>query len=111
MDQQVMANNIFLTLLMFMVACGREVNISNQKLQYNSSLSNGSTTTANQEGVLIRGPKDQITTNGKSYPVSMYSSYLALEFIAGKPLNAQLQVKFRGTIIKNEMKLELIELK
>ncbi len=97
--------------LVFICACGRQVNISTRQLEYNSNLQNGSSITASQEGLLIRGVPDKIIVNSVTHNVSIYSSYLALEFIASKPLSTQMNVKFKGKLKNNEMVLEIIESK
>lgn len=104
---------IRLTILatLIITSCGSEVNISNKKLEYNSGLSNGVTITTNQEGVLVRavGSKDKISLNAKSYVVSVYSSYLALEFIAAKKMDKSYPVKLKGKTKGDEIVLELLE--
>ena len=106
-----MGNKLYLFILVLLVSCGKQVEISNKQLEYNSSLSNGASIAVNQEGVLIRGTPDRITSNGASYKVSIYSSYIALEFIAAKPLGIQVPVKFRGKVKNSEMLLENIQAK
>jgi hypothetical protein len=100
---------IFLATLF--ISCGSEINISNKKLEYNSSLSNGVTVATNQEGVLIRalGSKDKISYNSKSYSVSFYSSHIALQYIASKKMNQEYPVKFKGKIKGDEIVLELLK--
>ena len=109
MAQSAMGSKTLFIILFSFLSCGKQVEISNEKLRYSSSLSNGSTTSANLEGTLQRGAKDQITVNGSTYTVSRYSSYLALEFIAAKPLNSSQRVKFRGKYQGQEVLLEIIE--
>ena len=97
--------------LFLITACGKNVSISGRELESKSSLSDGNATLTNQEGVLQRGTPDYIVVSGPAYKVSIYSSYSALEFIAVRPLNAQIPVKFRGKIKNNEMVLEYLEVK
>ena len=111
MELSVMGNKKLLFISLFLLSCGKQVEISTKQLEYNSSLSNGASLAVNQEGTLVRGTPDRISTNGSSYKVSIYSSYIALEFIAAKPLSAQLPVKFRGKVKNNEMLLENIQAK
>ncbi len=85
-------------------ACGRDVSISTRKLQDNSALEDGSNTVAPQTGTLTRGTPDKIS--GRN--VSIYSSYSALEFIAARPLYTQMQVKYKGKIVNQELVLESI---
>jgi len=94
--------------LFLISSCGKNVSLSTKSLEYNSSLSDAATTATDQEGIIKRGTPDYININGRSYKVSIYSSYAALEFIAAKPLSTQIPVKFRGEIKKNEMILKYV---
>jgi hypothetical protein len=96
-------------IFIFIVSCGKNVNISNQRLQSNSTLTTSSTSL--QEGLLIRGKPDQIKLNSVLYRVSLYSSYNALEFVASKPLSSQVVVKFKGKVKNSEIILETIQAK
>lgn len=110
MERSAMVKHLpFLFILLFGAACGNDVKISNKQLEYNSSLSD--TSKADQTGTLIRGTPDKITVSGKQYKVSIYSSYNALEFIAAKPLNTQINVLYKGKITEGEMVLEMIQVK
>lgn len=101
---------LLILVLIFSAACGRDVSISNKKLEYNSSLSDG--TKADTSGTLVRGKPDRVIAGNASYVVSIYSSYNALEFIAAKPLNTQMPVQYKGKVSeKNELVLELIQAK
>lgn len=106
-----MANKLILLSFVLLISCGKDVNISTKKLQYNSTLSTGTASSSYQEGLLLRDTKDRLVVGGTTYNVSMYSSYLALEFIAAKRLNTQHQVKFKGKFRGNDIILELIEAK
>ena len=104
-----MMTKYLILLSLFTISCGKNVNISNQRLQSNSTLS--TSTTSLQEGLLIRGKPDQIKLNSILYSVSLYSSYNALEFVASKPLSSQVVVQFRGKIKNKEIILETIQAK
>ena len=104
-----MMNKSFIILFFFAISCGKNVNISNQKLQSNSTLSTSSSTF--QEGVLIRGKPDKIKMSSVLYAVSVYSSYNALEFVASKKLDSQIDVKFKGKVKNSEIILETIQAK
>lgn len=106
-----MGNKLFFFVLILASSCGKDVSISTKKLEYNSTLSNGTSISSIQEGLLLRDHKDRLIVSGTTYNVSMYSSYLALEFIAARPLNTQHQVKFKGKFSRSEVILEMIELK
>ncbi len=107
MERLVMMNKSFIVLFFFVISCGKNVNISNQKLQSNSPLSISSL----QEGVLIRGKPDKIKMSSVLYTISVYSSYNALEFVASKKLDSQIDVKFKGKIKNSEIILETIQAK
>ena len=100
-----------LILLSLLISCGKQVDISTKKLQYNSSLSDGNDKVVDQTGTLKRGSPDTVLLSGTSYPVSVYSSHLALEFIAGKPMTTEMAVKFRGKVKDSQYVLEYIEAK
>lgn len=112
MIRSVTLNNFFLLTLFLVISCGREVNISNSKLKNYSGLNENENVQLNQEGILIRGTPDTISSLGRSHQVSSYSSIQALEFIASKPLGTQMPVRFRQKEIRNnEIILELIQAK
>lgn len=96
---------LFAFILVLSAACGKEVEISNKKLEYNSSLS---TTTPEVDGTLIRGTPDRIQVTNGTYQVSMYSSYDALEFIAARQLNKSYAIRFRGKLKNNQYVLETL---
>lgn len=101
-----------LTLLLsifLLVSCGKDVSVSSTKLKNQSSLSDGQAATPNADGLIKRGTKDTITTNGSTYNISIYSSYQALEFVAAKPLGTQVQVRFKGKTKNGEMVLEVVQ--
>lgn len=101
-----------LTLLLsifLLVSCGKQVSISSKKLENNSALNDGQAATPNTTGLIRRGSKDTITTNGATYNISIYSSYQALEFVAAKPLGTEIQVRFKGKTKNGEMVLEVVQ--
>jgi hypothetical protein len=100
--------SLLILILVLSTACGKEVEISNKKLEYNSSLS---TTTPEIDGTLIRGTPDRLQVNNGTYQVSMYSSYDALEFIATRQLNKSYTVRFRGKIKSNQYVVETMRAK
>lgn len=106
-----MVSKLFILTLFLVTACGKDVSISTKKLEYNSTLSTGTSTNSIQEGLLLRDTKDRLVYGGNTYNVSMYSSYIALEFIAARPLNTQHQVKFKGKFKGNDVILETMEQK
>jgi hypothetical protein len=109
--EQSVTRNSFILMLVFCSACGPQVNISNSKLESNSSITAGEIKKVDQQGTLIRGKPDVISGSSGTLIVSMYSSYHALEFIAAKPMNSKHEIKYRGIIKKSEVILEVIETK
>lgn len=100
-------------MLIFMVSCGKDVNLSNSKLESISEITEGSASKVQNSGVLLRKAssttQDRIQYNGQYYNVSMHSAYNALEFIAAKPLGSSVNVKFKGKTVNREMLLQEIE--
>lgn len=91
---------LILILLLMAAACGKEVSISNTKLQSKSILvENGFS-----KGTLIRGAEDKIIIAGRSYKVSEYSSNQAREFIKSQPLNVEIPIGLKG-VVTNEVRL------
>jgi len=109
MGLSAMVTKFILLSLFLIMSCGKDVNISTKSLETNSGLSDGNTLATNQEGIIKRARPDIIITSSRAYPVSIYSSYSALEFIAIRPLNSQTPVKFRGKLKNNEMVLEYVQ--
>lgn len=104
-----MVKKVTLISLLLIASCGKDVKISSKELESNSSLSDGNSTVTNQEGILKRGTPDKISVNGADVKVSIYSSYQVLEFIAIRPLNSQIPVRYRGKTKNNELVLEYLE--
>lgn len=93
--------------LLLLLACGKDVNISEKKLEEASKLETKKALTA---GTLTKSASSsEIKVNGSAYKVSMYSSYQALEFIAARPIGTNLAVKFKGDIKTSEIVLQTIE--
>lgn len=104
-----MTTKLIILTLFLAVSCGKDVDISTKKLEYNSQLNSASSSATNASGSIKRGAVDSITTNGSTYKVSIYSSYSALEFIAARPLNSQFSVRYKGKVKNNEMVLEIVQ--
>lgn len=102
-----------LILSLFVVSCGKEVNLSNSKLEQSSQINQSQTTNTKSSGVLIRksssSQPDRLQYSGQTYNVSMYSSYNSLEFIASKAMGSTTAVQFKGKIVSQEILLEEIQ--
>jgi hypothetical protein len=103
-------DKLILLALILVASCGKQVSISNNLLESNAS-STSTSVAPNQDGIVIRGVRDQIRTSSAVYYVSMYSSYSALEFVASKPLGTQINVRFKGKIKNQDMVIQVIEAK
>ena len=93
--------------------CGKKVDLSNSKLEQASSGTQVNALVANQTGTLIRRtnsiPYDQVQSGGQTHRVSIYSSYLSLEFIASRPMGSSTAVKYKGSVQNGELLLQLME--
>lgn len=98
-----------LLILILTTSCGKDVNVSSAKMKERSEQDAYSYTETKAMGVLTRGKPDKINTGTGIYPVSVYSSHAALEFIAGKPMNTQMNIKYKGVIKNQEIVLSIIE--
>lgn len=106
-----MLNKYFyiLIVLILSISCGREITLTNNKLERQNSSSTTEALRTLQEGILIRSSTDQISLNGQTYRVSAYSSYLAKKFIASQLPGSQTAVRFKGQLNKGEMEIEQME--
>ena len=100
-----MQNRILTLGIFLLMACGRQVEISSRELKYNSSLASP---IQEQTGTLIRGKPDQLKGPEGTFPISIYSSYASLEFIAARELNKEYPVKFRGKLQNKQYILETL---
>lgn len=102
-----------LILLLLFVGCGRDVNLTNSKLENSLQVNRPPAVQLNQSGVLyrlsVKGTTDEIHVNGQKYKVSLHSSYNSLEFIAKMPISSVTNVSFKGTVVNNEILLESIK--
>jgi hypothetical protein len=95
-------------LLMFLIySCGNNVKLINNKLEDQSPLT--SKQMIKKSGTLIRGEKDKILFEEKTYPVSKYSSNLYLNFIKTIEKGRNVDVLFTGNLIEGEMIIEYID--
>jgi hypothetical protein len=101
--------SLLLLLLLALAGCGREIVLTNNKLERWNSVTFPELT-ANQEGTLVRGNSlDHIVLNNNSLKVSTYSSHDAKTFINSRPAGSQTPVRFKGKIVSGEIELEMIE--
>lgn len=102
-----------LCLFILITGCGREVKLSNAKLEKFSSITEAENTHSEQSGLFQRASKngefDYIKIGSKSYKISMYSSNDTFKFITATPPGSEVQIKFKGTIKNVEIVVETIE--
>ncbi|MGE3611139.1 MAG: hypothetical protein AB7I27_16225 [Bacteriovoracaceae bacterium] len=104
-----MSTKLSLIILFLLLGCGKDVKLKNNKLESLTSITETDSIKVNQQGMLVKTESSSsIQISGRDYPVSKYSSYLALNFIQSKS-SGQYLVKFRGEIQKGEIVLEILE--
>jgi hypothetical protein len=97
--------------LFILSGCGNNVTLKENKLETLDSLSTNANTSYKKYGTLKNGSPSQITLEGRSYNVSIYSSKSATDFIKALPVGAQVSVVFTGGIQNNQFVIETIERK
>lgn len=105
---RIQINQCFI-LFLFLLGCGKDVNLSTAELQRQSSITTADKTNAYTNGTLTKGTTTKLTFGSKTATVSPYSSHLALEYIAALPMGAQKPVKFKGEVSDNEVVISKIE--
>lgn len=111
MEPSVIVNKfIILILILFISACGRQVNISSSKLESYSKLTDAEIDKDKVNAVLFRlQSSDNIQYSGKSYQVSAQSSHLALTYIKTKTIGSHVPVKVKAKFKGTEVIIEVIE--
>jgi hypothetical protein len=106
-----MLNKILILLLL--VSCGRQVDLTNSKLESASRVTKAEEIPLTSTGTLIRatrnGDKDTLLSTGGSLTISPFSSHLALNFIAKTPAGAQVPVRYAGKVSGGEVVLTKLE--
>lgn len=107
-----MRNNFFLFSLLILISCGKEVKFTNQ-LETSEAITQATPIAITQSATLIRSsttPPGNLLMGGRTYKISPFSSYVALEFINQQPVGASVPVKIRGEVKGSEVYLKIIEL-
>src|SRR5262245_31352500 len=99
----------FFILFMFLMGCGKDVNLSTARLEQQSSVTIADAAQAYTSGSLVRGEIDKIIVNSRTLTVSKYSSHLAQEFISSRPEGSTINVKFKGEVQGKEIVISKIE--
>lgn len=101
---------VVLFILIAISACGRQVNISNSKLESYSELTQAEIDKLKVDALLFRlQSSDNIQYSGKSYHVSAQSSHLALTYIKSKSIGSHIQVRLKAKFKGTEVVIETIE--
>lgn len=78
------------------MGCGNDVTLKENKLENLDALNSSSNTSYKKLGTLKKGSPSQVTVDGKTYIVSIYSSKSALDFISPLPLGHNYPSHLRG---------------
>lgn len=102
---------ILLISLVLLGSCGKDVKFTNQ-LEATSAITNAQPIAVTQSAIIVRGANPapgQILMNGRTFNISPFSSYVALNFINQQPPGAQVPVRIRGEVKGTEVYIKLIE--
>lgn len=100
---------IRLLLLTFLVSCGNNVQLKDNKLESLNQLSPTQLASYQKQGVLTKGSPNQIQYEGNTYQVSQYSSKACEEFLKILPTGSQVPVIFTGGVTGNQIVIETIK--
>ena len=106
-----MQNKIFFFFLLVMLSCGKDVKFTNQ-LETSEAVTNAAPIAVTQTATLIRSssnPPGTLLMSGRTYSISPFSSYVALNFINLQPVGASIPVRIRGDVKGSEIYLKIIE--
>lgn len=98
-------------LLALLVSCGKDVKFTNQ-LESNSLVTQAEPIAVTQSAVITRSsanPPGTVSMNGKTYRISPFSSYVALNFVNQQVDGVGVSVKIRGEVQGSEIYLKVIE--
>ncbi|GEM_PF-1806086 len=102
-----------LALVLFLTACGKDVNVSTKNLSTQASLAQTEALASQKNGSLVKRSSttgtDRMTYNGKTYTVSNHSSYVSLNYIENKAMGSTTEVKFKGVVQNPDILLETIQ--
>lgn len=102
---------ILILMLVLISACGKDVKFTNE-LEKSTSVSGAQPLVVTQTATIVRStatPPGKITMSGKTYNISPFSSYQALNFISQLNDGVQTSVKIRGEAKGNEVYIKIIE--
>lgn len=102
---------VLIIFLVLLVSCGKDVKFTNQ-LESTSAITNAQPMAITQTAAIIRGSNPapgKIIMNGRTYNISPFSSYLAINFINQQTEGVQVPVKIRGEVKGTEVYIKIIE--
>ena len=106
-----MQNKYFFLFLLVLVSCGKDVKFTNE-LENSNAVTQAEPIAVTQSANIIRSssnPPGTIQMNGKSYKISPFSSYVALNFISQQSEGVSVPVKIRGEVKSTEVYIKVIE--
>ena len=108
-----MATKLPLLILIFAVSCGKQVQLTSNKLESYNSVTTADAITVDKTGTLIRknitNSSDRVTTGGQTLAVSKYSSNQALTAIGSRAEGISISIKYKGEVRGPEIILQLVE--
>lgn len=102
---------ILILMLILITACGKDVKFTNE-LEKSTQISEAQPLAVTQTATVMKTsatPPGKITMNGKTYNISPFSSYMALNYINQLTDGVQVSVKIRGEVKGNEVYIKVIE--
>lgn len=106
-----MRNKFVFFFLLVLMSCGKDVKFTNE-LEASNAVTQAEPIAITQSANLIRSsatPPGTITMSGRTYKISPFSSYVALNFINQQPDGVSVPVKIRGEVKSSEIYLKVIE--
>ncbi len=102
---------ILIIALVLVASCGKDIKFTNQ-LEASSAITNAQPLAITQSATIIRGTNPapgKLIMNGRTYNISPFSSYLALNFINQQAMGVQVPAKIRGEVKGTEVYIKIIE--
>ncbi len=106
-----MRNKLIFFFLLALVSCGKDVKFTNQ-LEASNSITQAEPIAITQTASIIRStanPPGNVIMNGRTYKISPFSSYVALNFISQQQEGVAVPVKIRGEVKSTEVYIKVIE--
>jgi hypothetical protein len=107
-----MQNKVVFFFLLSFVSCGKDVKFTNQ-LETSNAINQAGPIAITQTATLVRtsgSSPGNLVMGGRSYSISPFSSYVALNFINQQAVGSSTPVKIRGEVKGSEVYLKIIEL-